>query len=134
MPSPEETLRKGYYVPEELLARAGAEKLEHTEHCKRTVMGQLPNWLRERHGLPLLDEDKGWKYKPWLKHKKRKWDRMLEKEAAEAEGRELEPEKKGAKAKPKSKSGTSKPAKTATARAEPKAGAAKSASKEKDPK
>lgn len=88
MPSPEDTWRHGWYDAEQRLERDGAEKLEHTEDCKRTVMGQLPNFIRERHGLPLLDEDAGWKYKPWLKHKKRKWDRKLEKEAAEAEGRE----------------------------------------------
>ena len=73
IPSPKETFRKGYYVPEDLLEREGAEKVEHTQHCKRTVMGQLPPWLRERHGLPELAP--GWKYKPWIKHKRRKWEK-----------------------------------------------------------
>ncbi len=126
MPSPEETLRKGYYDPEDLLERAGAEKLEHTEHCKRTVMGQLPNWVRERHGLEPLDEEAGWKYKPWLKHKKRKWERMLEKEAAEAEGREVEDDDKKKKSAT-AKAGEKKPAKDkkTTARADVKAPAKK---------
>lgn len=78
MPSPEETLRKGWYIPEKLLADAGAEKLEHTEVCKRTVMGQLRDEVRERHGLPPLPD--GWKYKPWLKHKKKKWEKKRAKE------------------------------------------------------
>ncbi len=92
MPSPEDTWRHGWYDPEDRLERDGAEKLEHTEDCKRTVMGQLPNFIRERHGLPPLDEEAGWTYKPWLKHKKRKWERKLEKEQAEAEGRDPPPE------------------------------------------
>ncbi|MCA9705242.1 MAG: HTTM domain-containing protein, partial [Myxococcales bacterium] len=75
IPSPEETARKGYYVPEDLLERNGHEKVEHTEHCKRTVMGQLSDEIRERHGLPPLPEDVT--YRPWLKHKKKAWDRKM---------------------------------------------------------
>jgi hypothetical protein len=89
IPTPEETARKGYYVPEDLLERTGHEKIEHTERCERTVMGQLPNEIRERHGLPPLPE--GVDYKPWLKHKKRAWERKLAKERGEepaAEGAE----------------------------------------------
>ncbi len=119
MPSPEDTWRHGWYDPEDRLERDGAEKMEHTENCKRTVMGQLPNFVRERHGLPPLDEEAGWKYKPWLKHKKRKWERKLEKEAAEAEGREYEPPEDDKKKKKKKASATaqSKKAKKTTARA-----------------
>ncbi|MCX4247924.1 hypothetical protein [Paraliomyxa miuraensis] len=88
IPSPEETAKKGYYVPEDLLERSGHEKVEHTEHCRRTVMGQLPNEVRERHGLPPLPE--GVDYRPWLKHKKRAWDkkRAKEREAEEAKAEE----------------------------------------------
>lgn len=82
IPSPEETYEKGWYSPEDLLARSGAEKIEHTEYCKNTVMGQIPPWVRERHGLPPLRE--GWTYRPWLKHKKRKW----EQQHAERDGKE----------------------------------------------
>src|SRR5690606_28377190 len=78
IPSPEETAKKGYYVPEDLLERTGHEKSEHTERCERTVMGQLPDEVRERHGLPPLPE--GVTYRPWLKHKKRAWDRKRAKE------------------------------------------------------
>jgi hypothetical protein len=95
MPSPEEVLRKGWYVPEDLLERTGHEKVEHTEHCQRTVMGQLPPWVRERHDLPPLRE--GWKYRPWLKHKKKKWDKRREQE----EGKEPDKAKaQAARAKP----------------------------------
>ena len=113
MPSPEDTYRHGWYDPEERLARDGAEKLEHTEDCKRAVMGQLPNWIRERHGLPPLDEEAGWVYKPWLKHKKRKWDRKLEQERAEAEGRDpnaeaADQEQEKSKSAPKKTSATAR--------------------------
>lgn len=77
IPSPEETYEKGWYSPEDLLERAGAEKIEHTEYCRNTVMGQIPPWVRERHGMPELRE--GWKYRPWLKHKKKKWDQIMKK-------------------------------------------------------
>ena len=83
MPSPEETWKHGYYDTWDLLARTGAEKIEHTEHCKRTVQGQLPNWIRERHGLDPLPDD--WEYKPWIKHKKNKWDREMAKRRGEEE-------------------------------------------------
>jgi hypothetical protein len=72
-PSPEEVRKKGFYVPEDLLARTGEEKVEYTENCKGAVMGQLPDFVRERHGLPPLPE--GEKYKPWIKNKKRAWEK-----------------------------------------------------------
>ena len=81
IPSPEEAAVKGYYVPEDLLERTGHEKVEYTEHCRNAVMGQLPDWIRERHGLPPLPE--GVEYRPWLKHKKKAWDRMRAKERGE---------------------------------------------------
>jgi hypothetical protein len=88
IPSPEEVRDKGYYVPEELLERTGSEKVEHTEHCKRTVMGQLPDWIRERHGLPPLPPNE--KYRPWLKHKKKAWERAKEKQREAEEAEKLE--------------------------------------------
>jgi hypothetical protein len=81
IPPPEETAIKGYYVPEDLLERTGHEKIEHTERCRGTVMGQLPNYVRERHGLPPLPETTP--YKPWIKHKVRAWERKLAKERGE---------------------------------------------------
>ena len=73
IPTPEQVREKGYYIPEQLLERAGHERVVYTEHCKHAIMGQLPNWIRERHGLPPLPEDTP--YRPWIKHKKRKWER-----------------------------------------------------------
>lgn len=81
MPSPEETAKKGWYRPEDLLEREGAEKIEHTEHCKRSIMGQLPSHIRERYGLPPLPENEP--YRPWLKHKKSSWERRRAKERGE---------------------------------------------------
>jgi hypothetical protein len=77
IPSPEETRRKGYYVAEDLLARSGHERVTHTETCAHTVMGQLPNLIRERDGLPLLEQGE---YRPWIKHKRRKWERRQERQ------------------------------------------------------
>ena len=72
IPTPEQVRDKGYYIPEDLLKRAGRERVVYTEHCKHAIMGQLPNWIRARHGLPPLPEDTP--YRPWIKHKKRKWE------------------------------------------------------------
>jgi Vitamin K-dependent gamma-carboxylase len=82
IPSPEEVARKGYYVPEELLERTREEKVEYTEHCKNAVMGQLPNFVRERHGLDPLPENE--KYKAWIKHKKKAWEKAQKKQEEEA--------------------------------------------------
>ena len=71
IPTPEEVRDKGWYVPEDLLRRSGHEAVKHTEYCENAVMGQVPNWIRRRHGLP---EVKDSEYRPWIKHKKRKWD------------------------------------------------------------
>ncbi len=94
IPTPEQVRDRGYYIPEELLARAGHEKVEYTEYCKNAVMGQLPNWIRERHGLPPLPE--GVEYRPWIKHKKRKWERRQQ-----AKARKAAATKKGANDKKK---------------------------------
>jgi hypothetical protein len=83
IPPPEETAEHGWYKPEDLYERTKNEKVEYTEHCKRGVMGQLPDWVRERHGLPPLSEDTP--YKPWIKHKLRKWERHLAKMRGEDE-------------------------------------------------
>ena len=77
IPSPEQTRSRGYYVAEDLLQRAGHEKVSYTEHCERAVMGQLPNFVRERDGLPVLEDDG---YRPWIKHKRRAWERRKAKQ------------------------------------------------------
>lgn len=71
IPSPKQMREQGYYIAEERLEALGKEELVHTTRCASEQMGQLPNELRERHGLPLLDESV---YKPWHKHKRKKWD------------------------------------------------------------
>lgn len=73
IPSPEETRKLGYYIPEQRLERVGAETVEYVETCRSTVMGQLPNEIRARHGLPPLPDETP--YRPWLKHKRSKWER-----------------------------------------------------------
>ena len=78
IPPPEETARKGYYIAEELLERSGHEKVTHTTRCKREVMGQLPNFIRARDGLPLLEEGE---YRAWHKNKHDKWQRRRRREA-----------------------------------------------------
>jgi len=82
IPTPEQTRKHGFYQAEELLERAGHERVSYTENCKHAVMGQLPNYIRERDGLPLLEEGK---YKPWIKRKKKKWDSREEREAKKKE-------------------------------------------------
>ncbi|MEM6996770.1 MAG: hypothetical protein AAF721_40080 [Myxococcota bacterium] len=82
IPTPEQTRQRGYYVAEDLLRTQGHEKVMHTERCPTTVVGQLPNFIRRRDGLPLLDEDE---YRPWHKHKRKAWDKRKQREAARAE-------------------------------------------------
>ena len=78
IPTPEQVVKNGFYRADELLKRAGHERISHTENCRRAVMGQLPNVIRERDGLPLLEAGV---YKPWVKHKKAKWEKKWEREA-----------------------------------------------------
>ncbi|MCA9708004.1 MAG: hypothetical protein KDK70_19280 [Myxococcales bacterium] len=72
IPSPEQTRQSGYYVAEDLLERSGHEKVSYTAHCAREVQGQLPNFIRERDGLPLLEEGE---YKAWHKNKHAAWEK-----------------------------------------------------------
>jgi hypothetical protein len=77
IPSPEQVRELGWYIPEELLERSGHEQVVYTETCATGVMAQTPPWVRERHGLPAEGEAK---FRPWIKHKKRKWDRKRQRE------------------------------------------------------
>jgi hypothetical protein len=72
IPTPEQTRDKGYYVAEDRLERNGFERVAHSEICRQTVMGQLPNFIRERDGLPVLEPGE---YRPWIKHKRSKWQK-----------------------------------------------------------
>jgi len=96
IPPPEQTFPTKWYSPEKLLEETGHEEVKHTEHCRRTVMGQLSNEIRERHGLPPLPDDL--EYKRWNKNKRSRWEKHL----AEMRGEEP-PEKKKKKKKERSK-------------------------------
>ncbi len=75
MPAPETVVKQGWYWPEVLLRETGKEEREYSEKCATAVHGQLPNFIRERHGIPTIDDKV---YKPWVKSKKKTWDRRLE--------------------------------------------------------
>lgn len=85
IPSPEEVHDKGYYVAEDLLRRTAREELEHTEYCENAIMGQLPDHVRQRHGLPPLPQSTP--YRPWRKNKKARWDRQRERARKAREAR-----------------------------------------------
>jgi hypothetical protein len=76
IPSPDQVFEHGWYRPEERLAREGVEKVEHTERCGGAIMGQLPDWIRSRHGLPPLSSDEA--YRPWHKGRRSKWERRAQ--------------------------------------------------------
>lgn len=71
IPTPEQTKRDGYYIAEQRLEQAGHEKVMYTARCARETMGQLPDFIRERDGLPLLEDGE---YRPWHKNKRKRWD------------------------------------------------------------
>ena len=75
IPSPEQTAKNGYYIAEELLERTGKEEIVYTENCARAVFGQLPDYIRERDGLPLLEPGAE---KPWVKKRHAAWERRHE--------------------------------------------------------
>jgi len=72
IPPPEQVAKQGYYIAEELLERTGKEESVHSEYCDRAVLGQLQNYIRERDGLPLLDDSE---IKPWVKPRKAAWEK-----------------------------------------------------------
>ena len=72
IPPPEEMRDRGYYRPAEMLARHGRESEVFSERCRTSVDAQLPNRIRERHGLPLLPEEE---IRRWHKHRRRKWEK-----------------------------------------------------------
>lgn len=75
MPAPEVVARQGWYVPEQLLYETGREERQYTEKCATAEHGQLPNFIRERHGLPPIDEKS---FKPMMKIKKKTWEKRYE--------------------------------------------------------
>ena len=76
IPSPAEVARKGWYTPDELLEKYGNEHRERTETCRDTIHGQVPNYIRERHDLPLIEEDA---FKHWKLNRTDKWAKRHQK-------------------------------------------------------
>ena len=84
MKSPKEVFMNPYDPATEYNAKGTHKKL-HTTECKGAVMGQLSNEVRERHGLPLVEEDE---IRTWNKHRCQKWEaKLIEDARAEASER-----------------------------------------------
>ncbi len=75
MPSPEQVKTRGWYKPEELILLRGRESLKYAESCRSGINAQLPNYIRERYGLPTVDEKT---VKMWEKKRKEKWEKRNE--------------------------------------------------------
>ncbi|HEY8375283.1 MAG TPA: hypothetical protein VIK91_02290, partial [Nannocystis sp.] len=76
IPSPEAVSKQGWYRPERLLFERGRQFVEHTTKCATSEHGQLPNSIRARHGLPLLEEGV---FRPRSQGgKKKAWDKRYE--------------------------------------------------------
>jgi hypothetical protein len=58
MPPPDVVARQGWYDPHKLLYDTGREERQHVEKCATAIHGQLPDSIRERHGLPPLGDVK----------------------------------------------------------------------------
>ena len=92
MPPPELVVKQGWYSPERLLYDVGREAKQHTTKCATAEHGQLPNEIRERHGLPLLPDGV---FKPrTASSKKKAWDKRYE------QPKTTEPRRSSARATP----------------------------------
>ncbi|MCB9704601.1 MAG: hypothetical protein H6711_22140 [Myxococcales bacterium] len=76
IPTPEEVAEKGPYVPEERYAKTHQEKVVYTAICVDEPLGQLPDEIRARHGLPPLPADRP--HKLWHKERWKKWEQKSE--------------------------------------------------------
>ncbi|HVI01504.1 MAG TPA: hypothetical protein VM869_22465, partial [Enhygromyxa sp.] len=84
IPAPEK-VRGNPYDPKTQYNRFGTSELVHTTECKTQPHGQLDNRLRERHGLPPIDD----KLPTWNKRRCAKWEAKLI-EDARARGEEVD--------------------------------------------
>ena len=75
IPSPDAVTTQGWYAPERLLDRTGRQFVEHTTTCATAEHGQLPNFIRERHDLPLLPDGV---FKARTATKKSAWDKRYD--------------------------------------------------------
>lgn len=80
IPNPEHVAKYGPYDPAEQYRKKSSQELLHTTRCASSAYGELPNWIRERHGLPLLDERD---IKVWHKNRCPNWERKLREQARE---------------------------------------------------
>jgi hypothetical protein len=74
IPSPEEVAKQGPYDPVDRMMRNQVSRHQHTTHCD-DINAQLPNYIRERHGLPPLPE--GEEFKAWHKNRWEAWNKRL---------------------------------------------------------
>jgi hypothetical protein len=74
IPTPEEVAKDGPYVPEERMKRTHTVRHVHTTQCD-DINAQLPNYIRERHGLPPLPEDQP--FRPWIKERREAFDKRV---------------------------------------------------------
>jgi hypothetical protein len=75
MPAPETVAKEGWYWPEVLLHDTGKRGARVHREVRDRRAGPAPNFIRERHGIPPIDDKV---FKPWIKSKKKTWDRRLE--------------------------------------------------------
>jgi hypothetical protein len=75
IPAPETVARQGWYWPEVLLYQSGREERQHTEKCVTAEHGQLPDEIRERHGMQPLPEGA---FVPLPNQRYKAWEKRLE--------------------------------------------------------
>ncbi|MEX1363401.1 MAG: hypothetical protein AB1Z98_09765 [Nannocystaceae bacterium] len=81
IPSPEQVASQGPYDPWERYEKLHKDKVIHTVICEDEVGAQPVNVIRERYGLPPVDNVKRWNM---LRNMKHRWDRDREREAKKA--------------------------------------------------
>lgn len=80
IPTPEQAQKKPY-DPKQHYNRHGNSTKIHTTECRGAPLGQMPDYMRERHGLGPAPEDE--KFIEWNKSRCRKWEQHLINEARE---------------------------------------------------
>ena len=84
MPPPEVVAKQGWYDPHKLLHDTGREELQHVEKCVTAVHGQLPDEIRERHGMMPLPEGA---FVPLPNLRQKAWEKRLEPPKPKTEAR-----------------------------------------------
>jgi hypothetical protein len=83
IPSPEWVAENGPYDPVERMETLGKQKVVYVAECAKEVGGQLPNLIRQRHGIPPIEDG----VRRWnaLRNRERAWNDKLAREAKRAE-------------------------------------------------